>query len=163
MDNIQFTVLNGFDIQSDIIRQYIELYSAEYPKFTRELKFESFLNFLKKNESIKVIIAVEEDKLIGWLMISFAENQGLYHLNMLVHREFQRIGIGSQLLTHAKVIFNELYGVVVPVSRYKRRDGTQYQTPIDFYKKNGFLPTGKKFIEYKNVQVVEIKWSNNST
>ena len=117
------------------------------------------MNLLKKNENVKVITATLGDKLLGWLMVSFAENRGLYHFNMLVRRDFQRTGIGKQLLIKAKENFDELYGVVVPVNRYKRRDGTQYKTPIDFYKKNGFSLTGKKFTEYKVVQLVEIKWS----
>ena len=65
----------------------------------------------------------------------------------------------QQLLVRAKQHFKELYAVVVPISRYKRRDGTQYRTPIEFYKKNGFALTGKKFVEYRGVHLVEIKWS----
>jgi len=160
LDNIEFIVLIGSKIQSNYIEQYIELNSSEYPKFTREIKYGSFKNFLSKNENLKVIIATSEDKLIGWLMISFAERQGLYHFNMLVHRDFQRKGIGSKLLLNAKQHYNELYGVVVPVNRYKRRDGTQYHSPLEFYKQNGFTLTGKKFVEYRDVTMLEIKWTN---
>lgn len=158
--DLEFNVLNGFDIQSNIIQQYIELNSSEYPKFTREIKFETFMNFLKKTEDIKVVTATSDDKLIGWLMVSFADRLGIFHFNMIVRRDFQRTGIGRKLLVRAKLHFSELYGVVVPISRYKRRDGTQYPTPIEFYKKNGFSLTGKKFVEYRDVHMVEIKWSN---
>ncbi|MCE7735344.1 MAG: GNAT family N-acetyltransferase [Candidatus Heimdallarchaeota archaeon] len=159
MENIEFNILNGFEIQSNYIEQYIDINLSENPKFTREIQFPKFKNFLKQEREIKVILATSGDKLLGWLMVSFAENRGLYHFNMVVHREFQRVGIGKQLLIKAKENFDELYGVVVPVNRYKRRDGTQYKTPIEFYKQNGFSLTGKKFVEYRDVQLVEIKWS----
>ncbi len=160
MDNFQLSVLNGSDIQNDHIHQYIKINLSEYPKFTREIKFLKFKNFLNQNEERKIIIATSDEKLIGWLMVSFADKLGIYHFNMLVHRDFQRTGIGSKLLLNAKEHFNELYGVVVPVNRYKRRDGTQYRSPLEFYLRNGFQLTGKKFIGYKDVTMVEIKWSN---
>lgn len=159
MEHIEYNLLNGSEIQNNFIEQYIEINLSENPKFTREIRFETFKNLLHRDNSIKIILATSGEKLLGWLMISFAENRGLYHFNMLVHREFQRAGIGKQMLTKAKENYDELYGVVVPVNRYKRRDGTQYKTPIDFYKKNGFSLTGKKFVEYRDVQLVEIKWS----
>ncbi|MHA2099215.1 MAG: GNAT family N-acetyltransferase [Candidatus Kariarchaeaceae archaeon] len=160
MENIVLTVLNGSQIQSDVIQQYIEINSSEYPKFTKPIEFGKFKNYLSKDKSIKVVIAASGDKLVGWLLVSFADRLNLYHFNMVVHRDFQRNGIGGKLLGKAKEHFNELYGVVVPVSRYKRRDGTQYHTPIEFYKNNGFSLTGKKFVEYRDVHLVEIKWSN---
>lgn len=152
--------MNGSEIQSDHIHQYIEINSSENPKFTRDIKYETFKNFLKKSDDLKIITATSEEKLLGWLMVSFADRLGIYHFNMVVHRDFQRTGIGGKLLINAKLHYKELYGVVVPVNRYKRRDGTQYRSPLDFYLKNGFTTTGKKFVEYRDVTMLEIKWSN---
>ena len=84
---------------------------------------------------------------------------GLLPMVTGVSFDFHKMGIGSTLLDKAKELVDELYGVLVPIDIYERKDGKHYQSPLNFYLKNGFRLTGRKFIEYENVELAEIKWS----
>jgi ribosomal protein S18 acetylase RimI-like enzyme len=162
MSSISYEVFSGPEISDDIIRQYLEINSTVYPEFTYgRIDFQKLRNRLNEDKYVKLVIARQDLKLTGWLMVSYSEKQNIHHFNMLVHDNFHRRGIGSKMLYMGKELFDELHGVLVPVNTYKRKDGKPYPSPLNFYLKNGFTLTGRKFVEYDNIELVEIKWSKN--
>lgn len=102
------------------------------------------------NRRGKVIVIAglnEHNQLVGWLMVSKSKKYIENHFNMVVGDKYQRRGIGRALLSMAKEIYDELYAVVVPANNFKKRDGRIYPSPLNFYRRNGFELTGKKYIE----------------
>ena len=78
--------------------------------------------------------------------------------NMIVKSGYQRQGVGSRLLILAKEKVKDLHGWVIMDDKHKKINGDYYNSPIKFYKKNGFRLTGITSNYIENVTLFEIHW-----
>ncbi|MHA2248915.1 MAG: GNAT family N-acetyltransferase [Candidatus Kariarchaeaceae archaeon] len=157
---IDFKVLTSDQVDDMMINNYIKLREEEYPSFVTIPEFNSFSIRLKKRKHTKCILAVDNETLVGWLQINTSEKDGENWFNMIVSGNFQKQGVGSSLLNIAKTNYKELCGWIIMIDNYLKRDGSIYKSPVKFYEKNGFQVTGRRSIEYENVELWEIKWKN---
>lgn len=147
-------------MKDNFIHQYIQLRVDEYPRFIGIPDIESFKNRINRKKDIKLFLAYIEtnNELTGWLQVNQSDKDGLYWFNMIVKGAYHRRGIGSKLLSISKKEFQELHGLIVAKDIYRKRDGSVYPSPKGFYLKNGFVSTGRQFIEYGNIILHEIVW-----
>ena len=90
-----------------------------------------------KNEHI--LTATTENKVIGVLHLRHIEGNAYKLRQMAVAKDFQKSGIGSQLLTFA-IVFSKEQGKT-KITLHAR------QTAIPFYQKKGFVVVGEIFEE----------------
>lgn len=135
----------------------LDLWNNEYPKdvsYSNLSKFEKYLNKLSKTEHL---IYIQDQDPKAWLLLF--DRDGSRHFGLIVSREFQGKGVGSELVSFAKHRERHLEGWVLSQTDLKRADGTSYQNPLEFYKKNGFTVSSEEWT-HPRLKASKIKWSN---
>ncbi|MHA2503663.1 MAG: GNAT family N-acetyltransferase [Candidatus Kariarchaeaceae archaeon] len=160
---VSYRVLPAKEVPYNLLHQYVEINFRVYPDFTTNRTPKVLMKRFTENERIRLILALDGDRLVGWLQLTPIKDTSKHHFNMLVDDKDHGRGIGTRLLTEAKKLEDELRGVMVPIEGYKRRDGLPYRSPVEFYKKNGFVLTGESWIEYGDVEIVGMIWSRKSS
>ncbi len=100
-----------------------------------------------------------DDNLIGFLELQLedATSKNCFFV-MAIRRTHQKQGIGTKLLTRAKEMVDELHSWVIVNDGHQKRDGTDYQSPLSFYLKNGFELGLFRRVDEKNLDVQEVIW-----
>ena len=70
----------------------------------------------------------------------------------------QKKGIGKLILNTVKETEDELNGWVIDGAGNLKLDGSEYLSPIEFYKKNGFEILENARLESEKMSAVKIKW-----
>lgn len=98
------------------------------------------LSALSKNQSF--FVAKDEEKIIGVCRAVIRDNYNQLQ-SIYVLPEYQGKGVGYQLWQEAKKFFDSKKQTVVQVATYNTK-------AITFYKKLGFVDTGKRFTNEKH-------------
>ncbi|ACL70096.1 GNAT family N-acetyltransferase [Halothermothrix orenii] len=114
--------------EKDILSLYDNVGWVEYTKNTKKL-----IRALKN--SLYILTAWDDNKLVGLIRIVGDEETIIYIQDILVLKEYQRQGIGSQLLKAVLDKYNRVRQIVLLT------DDTE-KTKL-FYKANGFEPANK--------------------
>ncbi|MFT7346345.1 MAG: GNAT superfamily N-acetyltransferase [Cryomorphaceae bacterium] len=77
---------------------------------------------------------------------------------MIVESSFHGKGLGRSLLNYAKSKEPELNGWVIDHQNSQRKDGQVYQSPLEFYKKQGFEVHCDIRLELPEISAVKIHW-----
>lgn len=128
--------INNLDELVKLLKLYdnvFEMEPFEYPSH-------SYLKKLLKSENIIFVVAEYEDKIIGGLTAHqlasiYYEANDVYVIDLAVHQDFQRMGIGSKLIEELKEIScgngdKEIFLQADFVDKYA----------LDFYNKIGGIP-----------------------
>ncbi len=113
------------------------LWNKEYPKILQYFEIDGlrkYLNALK--EPRHVLYKDSTGKVKAWYCDFLRDEERWFA--MILQRELQGKGMGTQILQHAKVRRSHLNGWVILKNTYKRSDGETYYSPAAFYIKNGF-------------------------
>lgn len=112
------------------------------------IHFDSEADFLLKCPPGSKIVVVNEDKVVGILgyksPIPLASNQHVVEIDIAVHPDFQRAGIGQLLMDKMKEVAREKGYIKIAL-----RVLSINKKAIHFYEKNGFKQEGlleKEFI-----------------
>ncbi|MFT6167771.1 MAG: GNAT superfamily N-acetyltransferase [Vicingaceae bacterium] len=76
---------------------------------------------------------------------------------IIVHKNYQNRGFGRALLAKAKLTNNQLSAWVVDSNQYKKKDGSRYSSPLNFYLENGFLIQPDRW-DSEKIKTVKISW-----
>ena len=96
-------------------------------------------DILTRNLNKRLLVAKDGDTVVGVCRASKSESEN--RLNAIyVLPEYQGKGVGSRLWAEISSFFDQDKEVVIDVVTYN-------QNAIDFYKKLGFMDTGKRFFD----------------
>ncbi|KYG72239.1 acetyltransferase (GNAT) family protein [Roseivirga ehrenbergii] len=133
------------------------LWNAEYPASLSYTTIAEFDEFLNKIEQLKHYILCDlYQEIIGWLCV-FIRNEETW-FSVILDSDFQKQGLGKQLLNLAKHDFKTLNGWVIDNNTSKKLDGSLYPTPLLFYLKNDFNVLSEVRLETEKISAVKIRW-----
>lgn len=141
--------------------QIIRLWNQEYPKsiaYTSEEQLDTYLAGLEEKQHILLVAQSEslEEEVMGWF-IHF-DRDGDRWFAMILDGSLQGRGFGSKLLSLAKQRNAVLNGWVIDHNGEEKQDGTYYQSPILFYKKNGFEILEDVPMKKMNISGIKVRW-----
>ncbi|NIQ04567.1 MAG: GNAT family N-acetyltransferase [Candidatus Korarchaeota archaeon] len=128
----------------EIWKEFMDFHKERDSFFTRSkeghVKFEEYLKEVMTSERAQVLVALEEKKMIAYLLASIAEHPPVFERStygsindLAVKREHRRQEIGSRLLTQVQEWFSQ-HGV----KRIEVRVATENEVAVSFWRKHGF-------------------------
>jgi ribosomal protein S18 acetylase RimI-like enzyme len=144
--------ISGAENIQNLLWNSFEPYRKFYPKEAFHATVISKDEIIEriKNPEISVLVALLNEKIVGTASI-YSKNQNCLHIaTMAVNPNFQKKGIGYQILEFISDIArkNNVLKLSLETSRPLKR-------AIAFYKKYGFVKTGKKR-DYFGIEVFEL-------
>lgn len=148
---------------SDSQKQNIlNLWNNEYPEEIAYASIEEFNTYLDNlSDHSHYFISDGDIADIGWAM-TFKRNNEL-NFAMIVHSEYQRMGVGTYLIDKIKEGQHKLVGWTIESGEYQKGSGGPYISPIKFYKKNHFEIHSNKYLENAPINAVKISWTQSNT
>lgn len=114
------------------LEQINNLWNSEFP-VNLEGRFE---NLLDKVENYNHYLIEESNQVQAWAAV-FEKDQEI-RFSLIVKSSQQRKGLGTLLLNRLKRDLGEFYGWVIDHHDYVKQNGELYNSPLSFYRKNGF-------------------------
>jgi hypothetical protein len=143
---------------SDQLHIY-NIWNSVYPTQVVFVSKNDFKSYLDKANNQKHFIYRNDDTTIGGWLMTFTRNDDRYFV-LLVSEKKKKNGIGTILIEEMKKSEDIIMGWVVELNTYIKSDGTLYHSPVDFYKRSGFIITDEK-CEENNFSIVKIMWQRN--
>ncbi len=137
--------------------EILSLWNNEYPiqlNYNTLSDFESFLNPL--TDQSHIVMVDNNQRIQGWYFDFIRDNARWFII--IVDSKVHGQGLGTQFLNKAKEKKSQLNGWVIDHSDDKKRNGQFYQSPLNFYMKNGFKLLSDKRIENETISAVHIEW-----
>jgi GNAT superfamily N-acetyltransferase len=133
------------------------LWNKEYPQQLAHHSLAEFDEYLSKLCDIQHFLLIDElNEIKGWFALFTRENEKWFA--MIVDSSQQKKGYGSMLIKNAKSIENELNGWVIDHENYTKLNGEKYNSPLNFYLKNGFEIISNKRLETEKLSALKIHW-----
>lgn len=142
--------------------QILELWNNEYPEKLAHKSLASFEAYLENlSERSHVLVIDENNSIKGWYFDFVRDNEKWFAI--ILDMALQGLGVGTRLLNRAKDKEVELSGWVIDHNTYRMKNGGLYESPLNFYLKNGFEEISETRLELNNISAVKIKWRKNKT
>lgn len=144
--------------ESEILEVF-KLWNNEYPErlsFESIKEFETYLNEL--NEQHHLLLVNSERKIKGWYFDFKRDNEKWFAI--ILDSNLHGKGFGTKILELAKQKEHELNGWVIDHNKDKKKSGELYNSPLNFYLKNGFIKLSAVRLELDKISAVKIKWEN---
>src|SRR5690606_24565220 len=93
--------------------------------------------------------------ILAWAVDFEKDNETRF--SIIVNKKHQRKGLGSLLIDRLKKDLGEFYGWVIDHNNDIKENGEFYQTPISFYRNNGFEVLIDERIDSEIIKAVKIK------
>ncbi len=141
--------------------EVFDLWNNEYPErlsFNSIKEFEVYLNDL--NEQRHLLLINSERKVKGWYFDFKRDNEKWFAI--ILDSKLHGKGFGTKLLELAKQQENELNGWVIDHNKDKKKNGELYNSPFNFYLKNGFRKLTANRLELEKISAVKIRWVNET-
>jgi GNAT superfamily N-acetyltransferase len=137
--------------------QLLELWNNEYPVELGYKSLSDFENYLNNLESPSHhFLADNEGNIKGWYFDFNRDSEKWF--GIIVESSLHGKGLGRSLLNYAKSKEPELNGWVIDHQNSQRKDGQLYQSPLEFYKKQGFEVHCDIRLELPEISAVKIHW-----
>ncbi len=152
---IRFPKINDYGDYTKLINSIID--EGEYTALSKKISEEDEKRWLEdildkiKNKKVLVICAEKDGLIIGHVSVTkgTGANSHIGTLGLIIHPNYRRGGVGSNLLNEALAISKEFINVdIINLQVRKGNDGAQ-----GFYKKLKFL----KYGELKNGLIINNK------
>lgn len=137
--------------------QVLQLWNNEYPEklaYKNMAGFESYLENL--NEVKHFLLANNDEKIQGWAVTFKRENETWFAI--ILSENLHGKGWGTKVLNELKQNKKALNGWVIDHSNDKKRNGSFYKSPLEFYLKNDFEVLSDTRLELEIMSAVKIKW-----
>lgn len=141
-------------------REIFNLWNKEYPEKLSYGSLPEFENYLEKLTNPSYILLLDENQNIKGCYFDFIRDKEKWFvmiLDSIIHGQ----GFGTQILNLAKEWEFELNGWVIDHNNDKKQNGAFYNSPLDFYLKNGFEIHSDIRLELDQLSAVKIKWGIN--
>lgn len=148
-----------FDLTSNQKQSLFDIWNAEYPEKLAYQNISEFEEYLSKlNSSIHFLLYDNSQEIKGWAC-TFDRESERWFLIILSH-EIQKKGYGKQLLDILKEHETHLSGWVIDHNQDRKSNNEYYFSPLDFYKKSGFLVTDIK-LKTEKISAIKIIWNKS--
>ena len=135
----------------------LELWNQEYPEALSLSDLDAFEDYLQNlSDQHHLIVSEEGGTVMGWLIYFIRDDERCFA--MLLNKSLQGKGWGSRLLNLAKAYNPELNGWVIDHDTEPKRNGENYKSPIEFYRKNGFEILPDIQWKKKNINGIKVRW-----
>lgn len=141
--------------------QIFNLWNAVYPiqaVFALENDFKKYLN--AATDKVHYVCRNGDESIGGWLM-TFTRDNDRYSV-LLVSESNQGKGIGRELLEKMQEMESKVFAWLVISNAYIKLDGSLYHSPINFYKKFGFVTTNE-ILEKNDFSTIKLEWRKASS
>jgi GNAT superfamily N-acetyltransferase len=143
-------------------QEVVELWNAEYPARINYASLEEFDQYLNELGDLHhIILADEHNTIRGWLAYFMRDDERWFAI--LLDSSIQGKGWGSKFLQLTKDQNRELNGWVIDHNREPKKDGSFYQSPIEFYRKIGFEIRADIPLEKKGITGIKIVWKSGAS
>jgi GNAT superfamily N-acetyltransferase len=142
------------DQQKEVV---LGIWNAEYPKqlcMHGLAEFNAFLDTLINPEYFLLI--TRDGEIIGWAVLFTVETSRRFFI--MLKSSAQGKGYGTLLLNTLKAREQSLFGWAVDHDNDVKANGTPYLSPINFYRKNGFIINQGLRLETDVLSAVNIIW-----
>jgi len=151
--NIQRTKILTSSQKQDLF----ELWNKEYPRNLKYENIKDFEDYLMPLKDLNNILLLDEnEKIKGWYFDFLRENERWFAV--ILDSNIQGQNFGTQILNLSKVENTELNGWVIKSETYLKDNGEPYNSPIEFYRKNGFKILEETKLETDNISAIKVKW-----
>ena len=138
--------------------EIFELWNNEYPEKLTYKTIVEFENYLSKlTEQNHYLLLNENEETQGWATTFKRENAKWFAI--ILSEKLHGKGIGTKMLNTLKNDENTLNGWVIDHNSDKKINGNFYQSPLEFYIKNGFEILSEIRLEIEIMSAVKIKWT----
>lgn len=135
----------------------LKLWNNEYPEqlvYNSIEEFEEYLgNLIYQNHALLID---EQGRVVGWYFDFIREEQKNFAI--ILDSDYHGKGYGTKLIGYAKEKHKELNGWVIDHNNYKKMNGDNYISPLEFYLKNGFEVIEKERLKSNKITAIKIKW-----
>lgn len=152
-------IIEQKELTTEQKQQIHEIWNTVYSAKIAHKSIEEFEKYLTTVSPQKHIVAIEDNKVMGWYFQFVREGEVWFAI--LLHPNAQGKGLGRTILSQAKADATELNGWVIDKSNEPKLDGSIYQSPLAFYTKNGFTVLNDVRLEVDVISAVKIKWSRD--
>ncbi|WP_445432525.1 GNAT family N-acetyltransferase [Chryseobacterium indoltheticum] len=150
-------ITNTHQLNQEQKEQILQLWNNEYPEKLAYKSIDGFENYLEKlNEVNHFLLMNDDEKIQGWA-ITF-EREGDTWFAIILSENLHGKGWGTKVLNELKQNKKALNGWVIDHSNDKKRNGSFYKSPLEFYLKNGFEVLSDTRLELEIMSAVKIKW-----
>lgn len=137
--------------------QILQLWNNEYPEKLTYKNIAGFESYLEKLNEVKhFLLANDDEKIQGWAITFKRENETWFAI--ILSENLHGKGWGTKVLNELKQNKKALNGWVIDHSNDKKRNGSFYKSPLEFYLKNGFEVLSDTRLELEIMSAVKIKW-----
>ncbi len=145
------------NLTADEKEEVVKLWNAEYPARISYSGIGDFEVFLDKQTNFRhFLLKDEHNKIKGWMAVFVRSDEKWF--SIIVDSRDQKKGFGTLLLDKVRKSENELNGWVIDGAGNLKLDGSEYLSPIEFYRKNGFEILENERLENEKISAVKIKW-----
>jgi len=150
-------ITNTHQLNQEQKEQILQLWNNEYPEKLAYKSIDGFENYLEKlNEVNHFLLMNDDEKIQGWA-ITF-EREGDTWFAIILSENLHGKGWGTKVLNELKQNKKALNGWVIDHSDDKKRNGSFYKSPLEFYLKNGFEVLSDTRLELEIMSAVKIRW-----
>lgn len=153
------TVLN--QLENKHKASLFRLWNNEYPAKLAYVEMQQFEDYLAQLHNISHYLWFDNFENIQAWAFTFTREKARWFA-ILLDKNLQNKGIGTQLLNFLKTKENQLTGWVIDHSNDIKLDGTIYKSPLQFYIKNKFEIIENQRLETDKISAVKIKWKNKN-
>jgi len=134
-----------------------QLWNNEYPSGLLFSELSEFREHLWSMDNIDhFLILSSDEEVIAWSMIFDRDGQRWF--SIIVDTDYQGNKLGTKLVKKLKENEEELYGWVVDHDNDRKASGEKYKSPLNFYKRNGFVVVPEERYDNEKVSAVMIRW-----
>lgn len=144
-------ILKAKNIDENQFQQINDLWNEEYPINLKN----RFGLLLEGVSNYNHYLIEENNQILAWAVDFEKDNETRF--SIIVNKKHQRKGLGSLLIDRLKKDLGEFYGWVIDHNNDIKENGEFYQTPISFYRNNGFEVLIDERIDSEIIKAVKIK------
>lgn len=164
MGKFKFGNFNLYTLKKLNIKQKTGIFKIWNDNYPSQLEFKDMNNLELYLQSLKfpVYFMFESDKpdtkkeFFAFAVVFERDNELWFAI--IIDNKFQKKGIGSLILEILKEDFPILNGWVIDNNEYIKLDGSQYNSPLEFYIKNGFSVVENARLETDKISALKINW-----
>ncbi|MCG8576842.1 MAG: GNAT family N-acetyltransferase [Flavobacteriales bacterium] len=134
-----------------------ELWNNEYPAKLQHESLDDFSSYLHGLGDQNHLLLLIDNEIKGWYFDFSREGEKWFAL--ILNSDIQGKGYGSQIMDRIKSSERELNGWVIDHNNDLKSNGERYQSPLEFYTKNGFDIISDVRLELDKISAVKIKWT----
>lgn len=137
-------------------QQINQLWNEEYPVNLKD-RFPLLLHDVENYTHY--YIEDDDQQIIAWAVEFEKENE--IRFSIIVNSKLQGKGLGTLLIKRLQEDLDEFYGWVIDHNTDKKQNGENYQSPLQFYIKQGFEILNDIRIDSEMIKAVKIKYPMN--